>query len=99
MDEVIEKMWKEHEKGEFPAGHRNKTIEGTNLTLIDTELSGFVLGFQAVGSLGARQLLALQKGITTLEKIIPQLESSAQPYFKHLLELSRTLWVKAQREG
>jgi len=90
--EQIKKLWEQHEQASFPAGHRNKTIEGVNLTLIDTELSGFVLTFISTGgSLGARQHIALEKGISTLTKIIPQLEDDAKPYFQHLLDLCKKI--------
>jgi len=88
MDQ-IQKLWEQHEEAQFPAGHRNRTVEGVNLTLIDTEISGFILTFLATGgALGARQTIALNKGIASLKKIIPQLDSAAQPYFQHLLDLS-----------
>ena len=86
MVEEIEKLWSAHEQTPFPEGHRSKEISGMNLTILESEVAGIIIGFITTnGGLGSRQRNVLEDYTAKLEEVINKLESqAAKDYFASL---------------
>ncbi len=87
----FQKRWEEFEKRPFPDGHRSKTFQGRSLTLMFSEIGGYVLGFSQTQQLGGRQLMDANAISKILEEAIPELEGEGKEFFSDLHKLLQDL--------
>jgi hypothetical protein len=75
MEELI-KLLREHESLAFPAGYHGKTIEGVNLTIVNSECLGLIYGLvETQGSMSSRSKQTIAKHIKSLTELIEKLSN------------------------
>ncbi len=94
MEKTIQKvqeLWNAHESTPFPTGYRSKKIDGVSITVIESEVAGYILTYTATGgSLGSRQVISLKNNLTTLNRIIDEAETEeAKNYFNALYVIAK----------
>jgi hypothetical protein len=85
---AVEERWHQIEQTPFPEGHRGKSVQGQNLTLLESEAGGLVLTFvQTGGSFGARQLYHVRDVEVLFAKVVAELEGEGKEYFERIHKL------------
>lgn len=85
----IQEAWSAHESTPFPMGHRMKEINGKNVSVLESEVGGYIMTFLNTGGrLGARQYLAMKAFQQELPDIVNQLEGEGQKYFDSLRKIA-----------
>ena len=88
----IKKRWKEHENTRFPLGVRGKTFAGLNPTLIQSNVSKYIItAINLEAPLSARMLDFMAVEVADLEKLIPELSGDAKNYYQEILDIARDI--------
>ena len=86
--EKIQDAWSAHEVQPFPSGHHSKEINGKKISLLHSEIGGYIMAFlQTGGRLGARQYINMKAFQAELPVIVSQLEGEGQEYFQSLTNI------------
>ena len=97
MTKDIEALWTAHEQTPFPDGHRSVSAQGMKLTLLESEIAGYILTFITTkGGIGSRQRNVLEDYSKKLVDIIAELETEeAKNYFASLKKITDLVLEKA----
>ncbi len=86
----IKRCWEEHERSPFPSGLRGKSVEGVDLTLLESNLARYILGTIELGKpLAERSRGFLQTEADKLNALLPHLSGEAATYFKRLAKIAQ----------
>ena len=88
--ETIKKRWKEHENTRFPLGVRGKTFGGLNPTLVQSNVSKYIItAINLEAPLSARLLDFMSVEVADLEKLISVLPEDAKGYYQEILGIAK----------
>ena len=88
--EQVRQRWAEFEVRGFPEGHRTKQFQGKTLTLLQSEIAGFIMTYlQTGGALGSRQVMHLQDSLQVVNSALPEMSDDGKEHFKELTELGK----------
>lgn len=94
--EDVKKAWEAFEQQNFPIGHRGISVDGQSLTMIQSELGGYIVSFLVTnGSLGARQRDALQLTIDRIERAKPEMTDEGKEHFETLIAIGKMVLQQA----
>jgi hypothetical protein len=86
----IKKRWKEHENTRFPLGVRGKTFAGLDPTLIQSNVSKYIItAINLEAPLSARMIDFMSVDVADLEKLIPALPEGAKSYYQEILDTAK----------
>ncbi|MGI8467266.1 MAG: hypothetical protein ACR2N3_02330 [Pyrinomonadaceae bacterium] len=86
----LKKSWNEFLKKPFPDNCVGKTMEGVELTSLDTFSAGCINSFiDNKGNLNQQQIQTLNDCVRKLHKVVDLLAEAEKDYFEHLLYLSK----------
>lgn len=87
--EDIKQRWQEHERVPFPKGLRGKSIAGTDLTLLQSNIARFILAaIELNAPLAPRSKSMLDGQREVLAEVLGALEGDARVYFERLRGLA-----------
>ncbi|HEY9402309.1 MAG TPA: hypothetical protein VIQ24_06425 [Pyrinomonadaceae bacterium] len=85
----IKKMWGDFQARPFPEDCAGASIEGVDLTSLDTFAAGCIDTFvERKGRLDSRRISILRKCSKELEVVVKNLNGEARSYFEQLQSLS-----------
>ena len=84
----ISVLWAEHEKAQFPAGHRNIQCGGQSLTLVQADAAANIIAYISSQKLIMDRRVEQLKMISAkLADTVPTLKTEAQSYFQRLKKI------------
>ena len=84
----ISVLWAEHEKAQFPQGHRNVQCAGQSLTLVQADAAANIIAYiSSQKRIMDRRVEQLKLISANLAETLPTLKAEAQPYFQRLKKI------------
>lgn len=81
----LQKLWTEHQAVSFPLGHRGIQVDGSSLTLIESDIVAAVMAYLDTGkSLMPHRAESLRIANERLVKCLGLVKPEARPYFTRL---------------
>jgi hypothetical protein len=77
-----------HSSAAFPKGYGGRVVNGTDLSLLDAELAGYIRMYVNDAKLDYRKLRSLRERLIDLNSILLLLEGEELNYFNRLRELA-----------
>jgi len=90
-------LWQQHSIAVFPEGYGGKTINGTDLSLLDAEIAGCVHMYVNNGVIDARHAKILSERLVDLNAIILLLDSEELIYYNRLREMANLVLQESEQ--
>ena len=90
---AVARWYEEHGDAGFPGRFRGEELAGVDLVLLDADIAGCVVTWQAGGGrLGGAGRAMVRERLRDLDRVLPLLtDEQARHYFRRLRELARLI--------
>jgi hypothetical protein len=92
-------MWREHRATEFPAGGRERSVEGVDLAAVDAEVTECVASYLERHALDAAACRRLSRCVEQLDRVLPTLRGDTLEYFRRTEAMAGMLLHHCQADG